>query len=474
MRRFLGFGLGVGLVLVCDSRVGSGWIMSFPKYEAYKDSGVEWLGEVPEHWDVSNLRWLSDIFAGGTPDKKNLNFWTDGSIPWLNSGSVNQKLISEPSNFITPEAYRCSSAKWIPEKALVIALAGQGKTKGMVAQLAITATCNQSMAAIVPHHKINPRYLYWWLTHNYQNIRNLAGGDLRDGLNLEMIGSFPTSIPTNKEQAQIARFLDYETARIDALIAEQQRLIELLKEKRQAVISHAVTKGLDPTVEMKDSGVEWLGEVPKHWSVVPLRYLVDEKVAGPYGASLTKAMYTSSGYRVYGQQQVIYNDFSVGDYYISEEKFQEMGRYEIFPNDVLISVMGTVGKVAVVPNDLEAGIINPRLVRYKFKGEKVLSTYIRHLLMSSLYQSRLSEASQGSTMEGLNMAILGDLPIVLPPKENQSKISSFVDEKESAFNKLIEAAMLTINLLQERRSALISAAVTGKIDVRDWQPPATP
>jgi type I restriction enzyme S subunit len=275
------------------------------------------------------------------------------------------------------------------------------------------------------------------------------------------------------EQTQIARFLDHETARIDALIEEQQRLIELLKEKRQAVISHAVTKGLDPTVPMKDSGVEWLGEVPAHWSVSPLKFLVDEKVAGPYGASLTKAMYTDSGYRVYGQQQVISDDFSIGDYYISEEKFSEMQRYVVFPGDVLISVMGTIGRVSVVPVGFEVGIINPRLVRYKFAQRKVAPEFVKILLMSLRYQSRLREESQGSTMEGLNMVILGDLPLVLPPLDEQLSIVAFVKAYDFSFNELVEQAESAVGLLQERRSALISAAVTGKIDVRGWQPPAS-
>jgi len=279
-------------------------------------------------------------------------------------------------------------------------------------------------------------------------------------------------LPSYQEQTQIARFLDHETAKIDTLIHEQKRLIELLKEKRQAVISHAVTKGLDPDVPMKDSGVEWLGEVPAHWGNVRLKHLVFEKVAGPYGSSLTKSMYVSSGYKVYGQQQVISDDFALGDYYISEEKFKELKRHEIHADDVLISVMGTVGRVSVVPEAHEPGIINPRLVRYRFDQRRVLPQFVKAVLMSCLYQAKLSEASQGTTMEGLNMVILGEMPIVLPPVTAQQKIAKAVDSENSAFTKAINGSRDLVSLLQERRSALISAAVTGKIDVRNWQPPA--
>ncbi len=245
--------------------------MSFPRYESYKDSGVEWLGEVPEHWKTASLRWISKRYSGGTPDKLNLEYWTDGTIPWLNSGAVNESIITEPSAYISEDALLKSSAKWVPKGALVMALAGQGKTKGMVAQLDIKTTCNQSMAAIITTEEVDARFLYWWLVTNYQNIRNMAGGDLRDGLNLELLGNIPCPLLPYQEQQTIAAFLNRETAKIDVLITEQQRLIELLKEKRQSVISHAVTKGLNPNAPMKDSGIEWLGEVPEHWQIMPIK-----------------------------------------------------------------------------------------------------------------------------------------------------------------------------------------------------------
>jgi type I restriction enzyme S subunit len=182
--------------------------MKYPVYPKYKESGVAWLGVVPEHWEAVSLKWVSQRYAGGTPDKSNDAYWEEGDIPWLNSGSVNDGYIIEPSAFITKEGFANSSAKWIPEKSLVMALAGQGKTKGMVAQLGIRTTCNQSMAAIIPEPNVYPRYLYWWLVSNYQNIRNMAGGEQRDGLNLVMIGSIPCPLLPDKEQTAIADFLD--------------------------------------------------------------------------------------------------------------------------------------------------------------------------------------------------------------------------------------------------------------------------
>ena len=205
--------------------------MNRQPYPAYKPSGATWLRDIPEHWNCASLRWISRRYAGGTPDRSNLDFWTDGTIPWVNSGAVNQTLIKTPSTFITEGALSSSSAQWVPKGALLIALAGQGKTKGMVAQTDIRVTCNQSMAAICPAEAIESRFLLHWLHSQYGNIRGLAGDEQRDGLNLEMIGSIPCPLPPLDEQHAIAAYLDRETVRLDALIEKKQRQIELLQEK---------------------------------------------------------------------------------------------------------------------------------------------------------------------------------------------------------------------------------------------------
>ena len=206
-----------------------------------KDSGIEWLGDIPEHWDAVSLKWVSNIYSGGTPSKNKPEYWTNGTIPWLNSGTVNQWDITEASEYITEEALSNSSAKWIPEKAILMALAGQGKTKGMVAQVQFKCTCNQSMGVIIPNNKIDNRFLLYWLKRNYQNIRNLGGGDKRDGINLEMIGGIPIPFFSVSEQTEIVEHIENESARIDAKIAKAEKYINLLTEYRTALISEVVT-----------------------------------------------------------------------------------------------------------------------------------------------------------------------------------------------------------------------------------------
>lgn len=442
--------------------------MSFPAYPEYKQSGFDWLPEVPSHWVDRKIARDIPFVVGWTPPSGKDEYY-DGDLPWVTIADMTQMAVQDTKSKISHLAVQDKGAKIVPAGSMLFSFK---LSVGKIAFLTIDSYTNEAIAAFLP---CGPLDLEYWKYAAPEFIprygrENIYGATL---LNQELISSVRFCAPMRAEQTQIARFLNYETARIDALIEEQQRLIELLKEKRQAVISHAVTKGLDPTVPMKDSGVEWLGEVPAHWAVSPLKFLVEEKVAGPYGASLTKSMYTDSGYRVYGQQQVISDDFAIGDYYISEEKFSEMQRYVVFPGDVLVSVMGTIGRVSVVPVGVEVGIINPRLVRYKFSSSKVVPEFVKILLMSLRYQSRLREESQGSTMEGLNMGILGDLPLVSPPLDTQYSIVAFVKNYDSNSNELVSQATSAVDLLQERRSALISVAVTGKIDVRGWQPPAS-
>jgi type I restriction enzyme S subunit len=406
---------------------------------------------------------LARRYSGGTPDKRNLAYWKDGTIPWLNSGAVNDRLIREPSTYITAEAFKNSSAKWIAEGALVMALAGQGKTKGMVAQLAIPATCNQSMAAIVAGSEIVSRFLYWWLDTNYQNIRNMAGGDLRDGLNLELLGDIPCPLPPAPEQTAIAAFLDRETAKIDALVAEQRRLIELLKEKRQAVISQAVTKGLNPDAPMEPSGVEWLGDVPAHWMVTPIGHLCD---AISYG--FTNPMPTTEE----GPYLLTAND--IGDGRVKYETARRTS-YDAFlnelteksrpkKNDLLITKDGTLGRVAL--HEGQEACINQSVASLRVKPAAILPEFMAACLLAGVYQSRMIYDAGGTTIKHIYISRLAKMAVTYPSLSEQVAILAFLEDELAKFDSLVDETRRAVDLLQERRAAMIFAAVTGQIDVR--------
>lgn len=435
--------------------------MSFPRYPEYKDSGVEWLGPVPGHWRVGSARWLTRRYSGGTPDKTKLEYWEAGTIPWLNSGAVNDRLIVEPSTYITEEAFANSSAKWIPKGALVMALAGQGKTKGMVAQLGIPTTCNQSMAAIIPSDAIEARFLFWWLDANYQNIRNMAGGDLRDGLNLELLGDIKCPLPSKGEQSRIAAFLDRETAKIDELVAEQLRFMELLKEKRQAVISRAVTRGLNPNAPMKPSGIEWLGDVPEHWEVLPAKRVSSVFVPQRNKPDLND---NGDGHFWVTMEQMRSPEINSAELSVTESAARDSGTRILPAGSVVASCVGTFGLAAV--NNIDV-IINQQLQAF-IPTDRVSAQFMRHCVL--IAESYFTQIGTAATIAYVNQLGFANMPMVLPPMSEQREIVAFLAIESSKIETLIAQADRTVELLQERRTALISASVTGKINVQMEHP----
>jgi type I restriction enzyme S subunit len=449
--------------------------MSFSKYEQYRSGGANWVGDIPAHWRVAALRWVARRYAGGTPDKANPAYWSNGTIPWLNSGSVNQRMITEASEYITEDAYSNSSARWVPEGALVMALAGQGKTKGMVAQLAIRATCNQSMAAIVPAAEVNPRYLYWWLDAQYQNIRNLAGGDLRDGLNLDLLGQIPCPLPAKDEQSSISFFLDRETAKIDELVAEQERLIELLDEKRQAVISHAVTKGLDPTTPTIDLGIPWMGSVPIHWRATRIKHLARPGVGGFVdGDWIESPFITTEGVRLLQCGNVGTGVFEEqGFRYVAESTFRQLKCSEVEPGDVLICRLQSsrtilAGRACIAP-DLGVRMITSVDNCILKPSAEFDSAYIVYLLSTPEYLGYIEDVARGGTRDRVSRSMLGNVVLAVPPLAEQRQIVDYIRSNTEVTDLLRANSAESIRLLLERRSALISAAVTGQIDVRQLE-----
>jgi len=432
--------------------------MKYAAYSEYKTSTMTWLDKLPTNWNAASLRWMSKRYAGGTPDKSNEAYWEDGEIPWINSGAVNDGYITQPSELITREGFANSSAKWIPKDALVMALAGQGKTKGMVAQLGIPTTCNQSMAALIPDRRLAPRYLYYWLIANYQNIRNLAGGEARDGLNLEMLGSIPCPVPTVDEQQIIARFLDAKTAQIDALVAQKRQLIAKLKEKRSALIARTVTRGLppeaakaaglEPNPETKDSGVDWLGQIPSHWMTKAVRYIFRNCDSRRIPLSSEERADLEKLYPYYGASGVI----DMVDDYLFDELL------------ILVAADGAnLLSRSTPPAFLATG-------KYWVNNHahilKPLTGDIRYWV-ATLETFDFSPLITGAAQPKLTADRLADIRLPVPPTVEQTAIADYLTSKTSELDELVGQAVMVIDRLTEYRQALITSAVTGKIDVRE-------
>jgi type I restriction enzyme, S subunit len=287
------------------------------------------------------------------------------------------------------------------------------------------------------------------------------GGGLRQSMKYGDIKRMPLVIPTKAEQSEIASFLDHETAKIDALIAEQQRLIELLQEKRQAVISHAVTKGLNPNAPVKDSGVEWLGEVPEHWELSKLSKLTTKIGDGLHGTP--EYVEESEFYFVNG------NNLNDGAIVFSESTRRVCKRelekhwVELNNTTLLMSINGTIGNFALYRAE---PIMLGKSASYINCNERISREYLGWLVQSFGARCYFVLFSSGTTISNLGLGAIKSMPVAVPPLEEQVSSNDYLANFSVEYDRLVHEAELAVGLLQERRSALISAAVTGQIDVR--------
>jgi type I restriction enzyme, S subunit len=438
--------------------------MSFPRYPKYKDSGVEWLGEVPEHWGVKPLKRCFTIVGGSTPASGDESLW-DGDIPWATPSDLSaleSLYVETTQRTITTSGLQSCGTTLVPAGTVILS------TRAPIGSLGIAATelcTNQGCKSLVPHPTADSKYFAYLLSVSTDQLIVRGKGTTFLELSGSELGSFVVPVPDTNTQRLIATFLDRETAKIDALIAEQQRLIELLQEKRQAVISHAVTKGLNPDAPMKDSGIDWLGEVPEHWKVAPLKQIVSVPITdGPHetpsfldeGVPFVSAEAVSSG-RI---------DFAKVRGCISEEDNARYSlKYAPQRHDIYMVKSGaTTGVTAIVEERTDFNIWSP-LAAIRC-GEAAAPYFVLNFIRSRNFQEAVTLNWSYGTQQNIGMGVIENLPCVLPPIPEQHAIVAYLNRFDDVATPLVCDAERAIALLQERRSALISAAVTGQIDVR--------
>lgn len=450
--------------------------MKYLPYPAYKDSGIPWLGKIPENWQVKKLKQIASVKFSNV-DKKS----TEGQqkVRLCNYIDVYYNdFINEKINFMEATASLDEISKFSLKKDdVLITKDSESWDDIAVASYVIlnldNVLCGYHLAHIRPNNKlVDGKYLFRSFCSRGINdqYRVEATGITRYGLSKYCIDNSFIIIPPNREQKEIANFLDGETGKIDALVEKKERQIELLQEKRSALISRAVTRGLDPHVPLKDAGIPWLGKIPKHWQVLSIRRIIlagskGIKI-GPFGSSLKLDMMQESGYKVYGQENIISGDFSKGNRYLSDEKYKELEVYSIHSGDILITMMGSSGYSKVFSSNLEQGIMDSHLLKLRIKEEKIIPNYLSLLIDQAKYiKYQMSIMGKGTIMHGLNSSIVKEIILLIPPLSEQNKILDFLDGETGKIDALVEKIKKSIELLKERRAALISAAVTGKIRV---------
>ena len=440
--------------------------MTYPRYPKYRESGVEWLGDVPEGWGVKKVGFCCDFYRGWTPPTGDESSY-DGDLPWANISDIRPKFLTETAKRISMSAVRKHKIRIAPNGSLLFSIK---LSVGQVSIAAVPMYTNEAIAIFQSSANILSRWAYYTVPICIPKnaSENIYGAKM---LNQYLIKSAKIVLPPIEEQHAIAAFLDAETARIDALIAEYETLIELLKEKRQALISQAVTKGLNPDVPMKDSGVEWLGEVPEGWKPIPLHSMSSDSnslfIDGDWieskDLSDTGIRYITTG----NVGEGFYKEQGAG--FISEETFVDLRCTKVKPGDILISHLNIpIGRSCIIPEFF--GYMVTSVDNVIFRPDRDFSRqFITYMLSSKAHLANMENLARGTTMQRISRSTLGSAKFCMPPPEEQHAIVAFLDAETARMDTLVQEAENGINLLRERRMTLISDAVTGKIDVRDWK-----
>ncbi|MFP5466843.1 MAG: restriction endonuclease subunit S [Gammaproteobacteria bacterium] len=456
--------------------------MSFPRYPAYKDSGQEWIGVIPSHWSVMPLAKIASgpgslFIDGDWVESKDL---ADEGIRYITTGNVGEGRYKEQgSGYISQAKFdelRCTEV--LPGDVLISRLnlpIGRACVVPDLGERIITSVDN---VITRPDSGYSRSFLAYMLSSasHYANMEVLARGTTMQRISRSTLGQVRFAFPPTEEQAAIASFLNHETAKIDALVAEQERLIELLKEKRQAVISHAVTKGLDPSVPMKDSGVEWLGEVPAHWEVARVKHLVQTFEQGWSPQCESFPVGSESEWGVLKVGCVNGGIFNPEENKALPPDLTPLPELGISAGDLLISRANTrelVGSAAVASADHHNLMLCDKLYRLRVDAGRCLPTFLSLFLATEQVRGQIELAATGasSSMLNISQATILELCLALPPMAEQQELLQAVDVSVAQLDQLVGEAVLSSELLRERRTALISAAVTGQIDVRGWTPP---
>jgi type I restriction enzyme S subunit len=413
----------------------------YKRYERYKDSGVEWIGEIPEHWNNKKISWIFNIIGSGTtPSTSNLEYY-DGDVPWVNTGDLNDGYLYETSKMITDLALKdYSTLKFYPIDTLLIAM--YGATIGKLSITKIIATTNQACCALAQPKNVNIKFIFYWFLANRNHIIAMAYGGGQPNISQNLIKSLRINLPEKHEQNAIVNFLDQKTAEIDDLIADKEKLIELLQEKRQAIITEAVIKGLNPNVKMKDSGIEWIGEIPEHWDVIKLKYVT--KLV--YGDSLPTEN------REEGEVDVFGSNGKVGTHNVANT----------LSPVIIVGRKGSYGKVTY--SDKKCFAIDTTY----YIDNRCTKSNIKWLYYS-LMVLELDKNSQDTGVPGLSREYAYNKYVPVPTVNEQVAIANFLDQKTAEIDSLVTETKNQIEKLKEYRQSLISEAVTGKIDVREFQ-----
>ena len=434
--------------------------MSLIAYSQVISSGVDWIGNIPAYWIMTKVKRVCKFTTGWTPPTGNASAY-EGENLWANISDLGERVVYETSKRISDQAIKEAGIALSPAGSLLFSF------KLSIGQVSIAGEdmyTNEAIATFRRSQDLSIGYAFYafplFLIQNASE--NIYGAKL---LNQERIKNGILALPPIGEQVAIAAFLDRETGKIDALIAEQEKLLTLLAEKRQATISHVVTRGLNPNAPMRDSGVAWLGNIPENWKMVRLKdcgcEIVDCK-------NRTPELCADGEYFVVRTSCVKDGKFDPEPGYFTDKANFIEWTVKGLPRkgDVLFTREAPTGEACLAPTGLDF-CLGQRMMYIRPPENKLASEFLLYSIYGGLARERIREKSKGSTVGHLRVGEVGELPLLLPPLSEQLSLVKFLSEEIEKLDALSTASEHAISMLNERRSALIAAAVTGKIDVRN-------
>ena len=446
-------------------------MQGFRRYREYRDPAVAGLGEIPAHWEVRRLKDHVEVNALVLPEDTD----SDYTFDYVDIGSIEVGRLSSALKTIRFGSSPSRARRVVrPGDTLVSTVRTYLKAVWTPTLFERDLIASTGFAVLTPRSDSIADYLgYFCQSDPFTDAVSAESvGIAYPAITEAMLGFVPTCVPPVSEQRAIADFLDRQTSRIDRLVRKKERLIELLHEKRTSLISHTVTRGLDPDVPMRDSGVEGLGEIPAHWDVVALSHLATKFGSGitPRGGATG---YETSGIPFLRSQNVHFDGLRLEEVArIPHRVHAAMRGSHVKPGDVLLNITGaSIGRVCVVPNDLTEANVNQHVCIVRPRPAHVLPDFVAAFLSTSGMQEAIALEQVGASRQGLTLDAIRSFKVSVPPLPEQRTIADFLDHETGQIDVLVSKTRDAIERLREYRASVICAAVTGRIDVRHPAPP---
>lgn len=429
----------------------------------FKDSGIEWIGRIPKEWKISAIKHLMTLYAGATPKSDKDELW-DGSIPWVTPADYKTEdvYVSKGRRNISVAGLSSCATTLLPINSIIFS---KRAPIGLVVLNNEPLCTNQGCIGCVPYkQKANSKYYYYVLSVFTEQFELFGSGTTFKEISANNFANFIVSVPPLSEQQRIADYLDKKCGEIDELITLQEQMIAQLTDYKQSVITEAVTKGLNPDAELVPSGIDWIGDVPKGWKVVRLSLLTSKIGSGstPTGGA---NVYVNEGVKFLRSQNVYFEGLDLKDVaHITDEIDEEMKGTRVQVGDVLINITGgSIGRCYFVDETLGRANVNQHVSIIRPKN--IFTRFLKYYLQSFLGQHQVSILQTGGNREGLSAASLSNFKILLPTKDEQQSIATYLDTKCSEIDSLIAIKQQKIETLKDYKKSVIYEAVTGKMTV---------